>query len=448
MIPRRDIISFAGIARPGRRPGLSFSGGCAARLKTRSEDVHIIGVRQSSSFSKLLFDRKQEDTRPIIPKALLNLPVDGVSDPSVVKINLGSSEYELPHVFLRDSCNCSKCVDPSTTQKTFNTGDLDTDVRPAALRVVSNSLEIIWKQDNHRSIYPAQFLANHVSRESVTKMRYNDRVPVTWTGSDMKEANISVDHKNYMESQGTVHKVIQNLADYGLAFINKCPSGPESEGQLEKMTQRIGPLKNTFYGPTWNVRAVESAKNVAYTSVDLDLHMDLLYYESPPGLQFLHCLENQVEGGSSVFVDSFAAAEKMRAEHPEDFQVLCQYQVDFKYENDGVYYHQSRPTIVLNSNTDAIEYVNYSPPFQGTLVPEGFRDYHRAIAIFAKIIAQEEFRHEVVLKAGQCVVFNNRRTLHARRAFGPGKRWLKGSYCDIDALWSKYRVGHVELASG
>ena len=30
--------------------------------------------------------------------------------------------------------------------------------------------------------------------------------------------------------------------------------------------------------------------NVAYSTVGLDFHMDLMYYESPPGLQFLHCL--------------------------------------------------------------------------------------------------------------------------------------------------------------
>lgn len=30
--------------------------------------------------------------------------------------------------------------------------------------------------------------------------------------------------------------------------------------------------------------------NIAYSSVHLDLHMDLAYYESPPGLQVFNCV--------------------------------------------------------------------------------------------------------------------------------------------------------------
>ena len=31
--------------------------------------------------------------------------------------------------------------------------------------------------------------------------------------------------------------------------------------------------------------------NVAYSNVKLGFHMDLIYYESAPGLQFLHALK-------------------------------------------------------------------------------------------------------------------------------------------------------------
>ncbi|CCG80709.1 putative Gamma-butyrobetaine hydroxylase subfamily [Taphrina deformans PYCC 5710] len=339
----------------------------------------------------------------------------------------------------------NECVNPSTTQKTFNTGDIELTVRPEALRVINNSLEVIWSDNHHRSVYPAALLAAYTSREAATKYRYNDQQPIMWDAAAITNVPISVDHKMFMEHESTVNTVTQHLTKYGLCFINNCPAGSKAESQLQILAQRIGPLKNTFYGPTWNVRAVESAKNVAYTNVDLDLHMDLLYYESPPGLQFLYCLENQVDGGASVFVDSFTAAEIMRSQYPEEFRILCDYLVDFKYENDGVYYHQARPTFVLNNQTKLLEYVNYSPPFQGIQVSSGFSQYHKAISIFAKLISQDSLRHELVLKEGQCVIFNNRRTLHARKSFGSGKRWLKGAYCDIDAMWSRHRTGEREL---
>ena len=47
--------------------------------------------------------------------------------------------------------------------------------------------------------------------------------------------------------------------------------------------------------------------------------MDLCYYESPPGLQLLHCLafDGGVEGGETTLIDAFAVAEQLRREEPE-----------------------------------------------------------------------------------------------------------------------------------
>ena len=36
---------------------------------------------------------------------------------------------------------------------------------------------------------------------------------------------------------------------------------------------------------------VENPVNLAYGEGSLPLHMDLLMYESPPGIQLLHCLK-------------------------------------------------------------------------------------------------------------------------------------------------------------
>ena len=63
----------------------------------------------------------------------------------------------------------------------------------------------------------------------------------------------------------------------------------------------------------------EGAINIAYTGEPLASHMDLCYYESPPGLQLLHCLafDGGVEGGETTLIDAFAVAEQLRREEPE-----------------------------------------------------------------------------------------------------------------------------------
>eukprot|EP00965_Chrysotila_dentata_P251346 6210000-Pleurochrysis_carterae.AAC.3 len=59
--------------------------------------------------------------------------------------------------------------------------------------------------------------------------------------------------------------------------------------------------------------------------------MDLCYYESPPGIQLLHCLANDavVGGGDSFLIDAFRVAENLRASHPHAFDVLARIPATF-----------------------------------------------------------------------------------------------------------------------
>ena len=88
-----------------------------------------------------------------------------------------------------------------------------------------------------------------------------------------------------------------------------------------------------------------------------------------------------------------------------------------------------------------IDHVNYAPPFQAPFEVEttgkeksNWRRFVRAFKGFAEITEQEEMRFEELLQEGECVVFANRRVLHARREFDTdtGERWLKGTYVEWD----------------
>ena len=62
--------------------------------------------------------------------------------------------------------------------------------------------------------------------------------------------------------------------------------------------------------------------------------------------------------------------------------------------------------------------------------------------MFGDIIGSEKNQFGLTLKEGECVIFQNRRVLHARNAFDAesGDRWLKGAYVDGDVYRSKLRV--------
>jgi hypothetical protein len=58
--------------------------------------------------------------------------------------------------------------------------------------------------------------------------------------------------------------------------------------------------------------------------------------------------------------------------------------------------------------------------------------WHEAAVEFQRQISDPRNVFEYKLQPGECVVFDNLRVLHGRRAFdtSSGKRWLKGTYVD------------------
>ena len=205
----------------------------------------------------------------------------------------------------------SRCIDPSTTQKLFNTIDIPTDICAKDIKInADGSFSVVWDGDipsfeGHRSHFPSDFLFEK-NLAAVEKRIRNNYPRILWERADLDavQHDIKVKYAEMMADEKSLHHIIQMLFQYGIAFVSNVPSTPDA---VASIGNRIGPLKSTIYGITWDVRSLLSAKNVADTSFDLGFHMDLLYYKEPPRLQILHCLRRSQRGGHSRFSDSFKA---------------------------------------------------------------------------------------------------------------------------------------------
>jgi len=209
-------------------------------------------------------------------------------------------------------------------------------------------------------------------------------------------------------------------------------------------TRAFGPLLPTIYGDTWIVEAKDNPENIAYSPLGLALHMDLLAYESAPGVQLLHCqsFDSTITGGLSVFSDAFAAAERLRRKHPAHFLVLCEVHATFHKRNKDQHMVYRRPHIVVD-DWDRIVQVNWSPPFEGPLQarPQMVEPYLKAYKAFSDEINDERHLLQFRMEAGTCLCFLNRQILHARTEYqGRGQRVLEGCYVSLDDLLNKYRV--------
>lgn len=172
--------------------------------------------------------------------------------------------------------------------------------------------------------------------------------------------------------------------------------------------------------------------------------MDLCYFEAPPGLQLLHCLENNVTGGTSIFHDIFSSVERLRKLHPTAFDTLTRVPVTFHYDNDGKYFEYHRPTINVDDLNDNY-HVFYSPPFQGPLRaanPEDIERFYEAFSLFEEILLDKDYMYEYLMRPGDLALFANRRVLHGRDKFNhqSGSRWLKGTYIGWDEVKDRIRV--------
>ncbi|KAH7370698.1 hypothetical protein BKA65DRAFT_489066 [Rhexocercosporidium sp. MPI-PUGE-AT-0058] len=386
---------------------------------------------------------------------------DGTPDLNIEYVKIGDTPGAFHPVFLRDACTCPKCVDPSSTQKQFQTTDIPATIRANSVKVQDNGdVTITWENDipafgpDHISTFPAKFFEIHHTTTKRLKDRSDCVTPRLWNRQRISEELQFVNFNDYMTDDKHLYRAIFNLNTYGLLLLRNVP---ESEDSVAQIAGRIGTIRDTFYGRTWDVKSVPKAINVAYTHQFLGLHMDLQYMSNPPGFQLLHCLKNTCEGGDSLFSDSFNAAEWLQE---RDADTLCTTNLAYHYRNAGEHYYYERPVIeysgqqVVTSSgrKRAFKFVNYSPPFQATLpinkLGQGFLmpRLARALREFAEAVESPNNLYEYRLKEGECVMFNNRRVLHGRREFEPGngERWLKGTYIDTDVFNSKWRTLHEQ----
>ncbi|KAI1786245.1 Clavaminate synthase-like protein [Ganoderma leucocontextum] len=366
---------------------------------------------------------------------------------------------QYPWFWLRDSCQCPSCLHPSTRQKLHRTSDIPAEVQPVdspeGVRVKWEGVDVKW-DSGHESFYPREFLERYASRKTLREF-HRDLMRLDWDVKTLRESASSL-YLPYdaLKTPKGLHSGMTQLSQYGLLFVTGVPTEKTSneECELRALGERFGELRKTFYGETWDVKAIQNSRNIAYTNVDLGLHMDLLYFQHPPRYQILHCLRNRVEGGTSVFVDAVHVASKLRKEDRAAFDVLAGTPVAFHYINDGHHLYRVHRTIQLAEigprRTAPIAFINYSPPFQAPLPQQTpLPQFVPALKKFADMLEDPEVRFEYLLKEGDAVIFDNRRVLHARTAFREREaesseeethRWFKGCYLEADPVLDRLRV--------
>ncbi|KAF5389530.1 hypothetical protein D9757_004204 [Collybiopsis confluens] len=429
---------------------------------------HSCSRRTLSSAATILARRS---TTPAVQRKLSTVTLN---DDALVIPSLNNATF--PYIWLRDSCHSPECKHPETTQKLHSSTDFDVDIRPRTVKIVrdahqvqGNGLHIEWP-DGHASFFSRSFLERHSSSVELLSFR-KDVEAETWAKEDLqKSKNLFLPYHELQAPAGLL-KGIDQLCRHGLLFVRDVPVEPEV-GVSNLALLFSSEIRETFYGRIFHVRKTDS-DNIAFTNLKLDLHADLCYFDHPPRYQLLHCLRNRVQGGTSVFSDSFHAAKTLRSFYPDDYDILTRTPVPFEYLFGDHHLHATHVTIETDPHNPVlgsppIKFVNYSPPFQAPLllaspssvnVPQGsaLRRFYLALGRFANLINNPEHTYGYTLQEGDAVIFDNRRVLHSRTAFtdlDPSRtehefsRWLQGCYIEGDSMKDRGRVLRSKRRAG
>ena len=85
-----------------------------------------------------------------------------------------------------------------------------------------------------------------------------------------------------MDTDQGLYRWLVHLSERGICLVKGVP---QHKGMVAKVAERIAPVQHTVYGEIFDVISTPQPINAAYSSVQLNLHMDQIHYESPPGIQ-------------------------------------------------------------------------------------------------------------------------------------------------------------------
>jgi gamma-butyrobetaine dioxygenase len=347
-------------------------------------------------------------------------------------------------IWLRDHSPDADTLSPGNRQKLVRIQDLPSDVRiERAIVMDQHRLELTFGPENKTVIFDGGWLYRNrydKPRDDAGELAWTGPAITRWDGgfqNDLPAASFEAARQNPQVLRGW----LADIARYGVAKMTDMPI--ESEA-ICGVVELFGYVRETNYGRFFEVRTEVNPVNLAYTGLGLQVHTDNPYRDPVPTLQLLSCLQNTVDGGDSVLVDSFRAVEILRGEAPELLAVLASQPANFTYSGNGdVHLHSKRPMIELGPDSELLA-VRFNNRSLGPLTDIPFdqmSNFYNAYRKLAEIMERPELAITFKLRPGELFIVDNTRVTHGRVAYeSTGSRWLQGAYADKDSLLSTLAV--------
>ena len=343
-------------------------------------------------------------------------------------------ESKFNYLWLRD--NCPTAHDKDSNHRMFNILEVSQNINPKNYNVSSDGkLEIEWSEGDHTSYYDPKWLRDNCYTIN-NKKKYISPYKLWDNSLEKNLETIQIDHDEIINSESGLIKWLELLHYNGIAIVK---NSPVEKNSALKVLNRISHTRETFFKTPFEVINIPKPNNSAYTAHALRNHMDLPWFENPPGYQFLHCLVNSAKGGDSSAVDAFAVADYLKNNEKDIFDILVNTPLKFRdkdYTQEAI--RSVHGTAISLTKDGDYNDIRYSIATLDALDchPDQMDSVYKAHHRFGNLLHHPKFQINFRLEPGDIFSFNNRRLLHGRTEFDPnsGHRHLQGYYMDRDEI--------------
>ncbi len=322
--------------------------------------------------------------------------------------------------------NCDRDLHPTTHERMVCSSELPDDLRAASAETEGDALVVRWKDETSReSRYSMGWLEEHAYARDRTAVEIpND---VTQLTDD--------DHGAPLVER--VQRAIANVAAHGAAVVRRdrsvsTPAENETESLIEGFAAAGLRVIGTHFGRIEDLRT-DNATNantdqLGYTDAPIELHTDQPFLETPPRMQLLQCIRPADVGGDSYLVDAMTAARHLRSVDAAAYELLRTTPVRFHRKQKGFEKILDAPLLAGDGAAFQVRWSYFTlAPYR--LSFERMEAWYRAHDRFARLVRDVRNQYRFGLAAGDFVLYDNYRMMHARTSFR-GARWLRGVYFD------------------
>ncbi len=340
------------------------------------------------------------------------------------------SKFSLHTQWLRERLSESDYIDSNNKQRLYEPSLLNENLKIIKYSLEGNNLNISFS-DGANGTLLLQNLLSEINKTDIIPLK------TPWKNNF---TNLPIYDHEKLSNQKNLMQMLENFQQLGFVIISNIS---KEEGTVINFAESLGPVRTTNFGKHFDVVSKPNPNDLAYTSLGLTAHTDNPYRKPIPGIQILHCIANEAEGGDSCLVDGFAIAEHLRETDKEAFEILTQTDVLFKFTDKDILLENYGKLIELD------DFGNYMQSrFSGRLdfvtylEPKKLEKFYSARRKIFNLYASKEFEINFRLEGGMLMMFDNLRILHGRTEYDPntGFRHLQGCYIDHDSTEGKLRL--------